>query len=300
MESASDNLVVAISSRALFDLEESHRVFERDGVDAYCRYQIAHEDEFLKPGVAFPLVQKLLRLNVLGEKRNRVEVVLLSRNSADTGLRVFNSIQHYDLGITRAAFTAGESPYRYVEPFNAHLFLSSDPGDVRKALEAGYAAATILPSNVGMNLNPGEQLRIAFDGDAVLFSDDAERIYKNAGLDAFTAAETAAATRPLPGGPFKEVLAAIHRIQTEFPAERSPVRTALFTARGAPTHERVIRTLRAWNIRIDEAVFLGGLSKGEFLRTFGADIFFDDQRDHCDSARAHVPTGHVPHGVANE
>jgi 5'-nucleotidase len=298
MESGNEKLVVAISSRALFDLEESHRVFEREGVDAYCRYQIAHEDEVLKPGVAFPLVQKLLRLNAIGAARERVEVVLISRNSADTGLRVFNSIQHYGLGITRAAFTGGESPYRYVEPFNAHLFLSADPSDVRNALEAGFAAATILPSFVGMN--PSEQLRIAFDGDAVLFSDDAERVFKTAGLQAFTAAETAAAGHPLPGGPFKEVLGAIHRMQSEFPPELVPIRTALFTARGAPTHERVIRTLRAWNIRIDEAMFLGGRAKGEFLRTFGADIFFDDQRDHCDSARAHVPTGHVPHGVANE
>lgn len=295
-------LVVAISSRALFDLEESHRVFETEGVDAYCRYQIERENDVLKPGVAFPLVEKLLLLNTLGEKRERAEVVLLSRNSADTGLRVFNSIQHYGLKITRAAFSGGQSPYQYVEPFNAHLFLSTDPVDVRSALDQGYAAATILPSNVGMNVGrkPHEQLRIAFDGDAVLFSDAAERVYKTEGLDAFSSSERAAANEPLPGGPFKEVLAALHRIQSEFPPEQSPIRTALFTARAAPAHERVIRTLRAWKIRIDEAVFLGGLDKGAFLRTFGADIFFDDQQGHCESARQHVPTGHVPHGVANE
>ncbi len=293
-----EKLVVAISSRALFDLEESHHVFETDGVDAYCRYQIEHENETLEPGVAFPLVKKLLRLNHLSPERVRVEVVLISRNSADTGLRVFNSIQHYELAISRAAFTGGVSPYRYVRPFNAHLFLSADPTDVRSALDAAYAAATILPSKVGMN--ESEQLRIAFDGDAVLFSDEAERVYKREGLAAFTAFETAAASSPLPGGPFKNFLSALHRIQSEFPAEDTPIRTALFTARAAPAHERVIRTLRAWNIRIDEAMFLGGLDKGEFLRTFGADIFFDDQRGHCDSARLHVPTGHVPHGVANE
>jgi 5'-nucleotidase len=295
-------LVVAISSRALFDLEESHRVFETEGVDAYCRYQIERENDVLKPGVAFPLVEKLLLLNTLGEKRERAEVVLLSRNSADTGLRVFNSIQHYGLKITRAAFSGGQSPYQYVEPFNAHLFLSTDPVDVRSALDQGYAAATILPSNVGMNVDrkAHEQLRIAFDGDAVLFSDAAERVYKTEGLDAFSSSERAAANEPLPGGPFKEVLAALHRIQSEFPPEQSPIRTALFTARAAPAHERVIRTLRAWKIRIDEAVFLGGLDKGAFLRTFGADIFFDDQQGHCESARQHVPTGHVPHGVANE
>jgi len=306
-------LVVAISSRALFDLEESHRVFETEGVDAYCRYQIERENDVLAPGVAFYLVEKLLRLNTLGQQRERVEVVLLSRNSADTGLRVFNSIQHYGLQITRAAFSAGQSPYRYVEPFNAHLFLSTDPVDVRSALEQGYAAATILPSSVGMKERGGaelhdrrgardatSELRIAFDGDAVLFSDDAERIYKTEGLAAFSTAERAAANEPLPGGPFKDVLAALHHIQSEFPPEESPIRTALFTARAAPAHERVIRTLRAWKIRIDEAVFLGGLDKGSFLRTFGADIFFDDQQGHCESTRRHVPTGHVPHGVANE
>jgi len=149
-------------------------------------------------------------------------------------------------------------------------------------------------------MNESDELRIAFDGDAVLFSDDAERVYKTSGLDAFSASEAAAAKQPLPGGPFKDVLAALHSIQSEFPPHNSPIRTALFTARSAPAHERVIRTLRAWEIRIDEAVFLGGMDKGEFLRTFGADIFFDDQQDHCESARQHVPTGHVPHGVANE
>jgi 5'-nucleotidase len=227
-------------------------------------------------------------------------VVLISRNSADTGLRIFNSIKHFGLEISRAAFTGGVSPYRYVRPFNAHLFLSADPQDVRNALDQGFAAATILPSKSTVGLNESGQLRIAFDGDAVLFADEAERVYKTQGLEAFTRSESEAAQDPLPGGPFKDVLAALHRIQSEYPAQESPIRTALFTARAAPAHERVIRTLRAWDIRIDEAVFLGGLAKGEFLRTFGADIFFDDQRDHCDSAREHVPTGHVPHGVANE
>jgi 5'-nucleotidase len=291
-----DCLVVAISSRALFNLEESHRVFEEQGVDAYCRYQIEHENEVLEPGVAFPLAKKLLALNSDG--RAWAEVVLISRNSADTGLRIFNSMQHYDLKITRAAFSGGESPYRYVSSFNAHLYLSADPRDVNRALADGFAAATILPSHVGMNT--GDQLRIAFDGDAVVFGDDAERIYQQQGLNAFTASEQAAADTPLPGGPFKNVLAALHRIQSAYPPERAPIRTALFTARSAPAHERVIRTLRAWQIRIDEAVFLGGLDKGQFLKSFGADIFFDDQQGHCDSARQHVPTGHVPHGIANQ
>ena len=293
-------LTVAISSRALFDLEESHRVFETEGVDAYCRYQVQRENEHLAPGVAFSLVQKLLRLNDHTGLQEQVEVVLISRNNADTGLRVFNSIQHYELSISRAAFTGGQSPYRYVRPFNAHLFLSADPQDVSNALAAGFAAATILPSKSARSSEDAEQLRIAFDGDAVLFSDDAERVFQSEGLEAFTQAEVAAANDPLPGGPFKDFLAALHRLQARYSQNDSPIRTALFTARSAPAHERVVRTLRAWNIRIDEAVFLGGLDKGEFLRTFGADIFFDDQRGHCDSTREHVPTGHVPHGIAND
>lgn len=293
-------MVVAISSRALFDLQESHLVYEEKGVDAYCQYQIEHENEPLKPGTAFPLVQKLLKLNDLGDARERVEVILLSRNSADTGLRVFNSIQAHKLPITRAAFTSGNSPFRYIEPFGADVFLSNDPRDVTNTLNAGVAAATMLASNhQASNSENQDKLCIAFDGDAVIFSDEAELVFKKQGLVEFAKHEVKEAKKPLPGGPFRNMLAALHRIQAEFPADESPIRTALITARAAPAHERVIRTLRAWNIRIDEAVFLGGLPKGEFLKTFGADIFFDDQQGHCDSARQHVPTGHVPHGVAN-
>ena len=294
-----EKLVVAISSRALFDLQASHQVYVEQGVDAYCQYQIEHENEPLEPGTAFPLVEKLLRLNQLGNPRERVEVVLLSRNSADTGLRVFNSIQEHDLPITRAAFTSGRSPFRYVKPFGADVFLSTDPSDVASTLQAGFAAATMLPSRKANSDERVDQLSIAFDGDAVIFSDQAEQVYKSKGLVEFSKHEVESARTPLPGGPFRNMLAALHRLQSEFPVEDSPIRTAIVTARAAPAHEGVIRTLRAWNIRIDEAVFLGGLPKGEFLSTFGADIFFDDQQGHCDSAREHVPTGHVPHGVAN-
>ena len=293
-------LVVAISSRALFDLEDSNRVFEERGVEAYYQYQREHEDKLLSPGIAFPLVKKLLALNALPPVRPRVEVILLSRNTADTGLRIMTSIEHHRLDISRAAFTGGESTYPYVPAFDAHLFLSANPIDVRKALDAGHAAATILPSNIGRNTALTDQLRIAFDGDAVLFSDEAERVYKEEGLAAFTATEVNAAREPLSGGPFKSFLAALHRIQSEYPPDASPIRTGLVTARSAPAHERVVRTLRAWNIRIDEALFLGGLDKGRFLKAFGADIFFDDQRGHCESASRHVATGHVPFGVANE
>jgi 5'-nucleotidase len=245
------------------------------------------EDEILAPGPAFVLVKKLLRLN--RPDKQYVEVILLSRNSADTGLRVFNSIKHYGLDITRAAFTKGEPTSRYVPAFGAHLFLSADTGDVRRALDDGHAAATIVPSVTGGN--EADELRIAFDGDAVLFSDEAERVYQEEGLAAFARSESDAALRPLSGGPFKEFLAGLHRIQADFAEDKSPIRTALVTARSEPAHERVIRTLRAWNIRIDEALFLGGLDKGEFLRAFRADIFFDDQRTHVESAAKHVAAG---------
>ena len=290
-------LVIAISSRALFNLDESHRVYESDGLDAYSAYQIEREDEPLQPGEAFPLVQKLLRLNDRLGDNSQVEVVLLSRNSADTGLRVFNSIQHYKLAINRAAFCGGESPWRYINAFGCHLFLSNEAEDVRYALDCGVAAATLVSSKGGSS--DTEQLRFAFDGDAVLFSDEAERVYKTQGLEAFTASEIAAARQPLEGGPFKPFLAALHRLQQAFPPAQAPIRTALVTARSAPAHERVIRTLRAWNIRIDESIFLGGLDKTEFLRAYQADVFFDDQQTHCVSASPHIATGHVPHGIAN-
>lgn len=293
-----EQLIIAISSRALFNLDESHHVFETEGIDAYLAYQMARENEILSPGVAFSLVKKLLGLKHLTTDAPLVEVILLSRNSADTGLRVFNSIQHHQLNITRAAFTNGKSPYQYVSAFDAHVFLSANPEDVKSALSKGYAAATILPSYA--SYNDTDELRIAFDGDAVIFSDESERIYQEQGLQAFADNESTLANHPLPAGPFKGFLTALHRLQNSFPTSSCPVRTALVTARSAPAHERVIRTLRSWNIRIDEALFLGGLPKGEFLRAFRADFFFDDQPGHCESARQHVATGHVPHGIVNE
>ncbi|MFA6037271.1 MAG: 5'-nucleotidase [Legionellales bacterium] len=297
MKKLNHALVVAISSRALFDLEESHEIYEKQGVDAYQAYQIAHENDPLKPGSAFHLAHKLLNLNK-GQTEPLVEIILLSRNSADTGLRVFNSIKHYELNITRAVFTSGQTPYPYVSAFGTHLFLSADPRDVRQALQAGFAAATIV-STVS-NANKSEQLRIAFDGDAVLFSDESERIYQQHSLEAFNDNESKSAAKPLSGGPFKPVLAALAHIQSLFSADNSPIRTALVTARSAPAHERVIRTLRAWNIRLDEALFLGGLNKSEFLRAFSADVFFDDHPAHIEAAQKHVTSGHVPHGILNE
>jgi 5'-nucleotidase len=290
-------LTIAIASRALFDLSDSHCIFEADGVEAYAAYQIQHESTCLEPGVAFPLVKKLLALKHPSSGEALVEVILLSRNSADTGLRVFNSIQQHQLPIERAAFTNGESPYRYVKPFGAQLFLSANPEDVENALKAGCAAATILPSQFFSN--NAHELRIAFDGDAVLFSDEAEQINSFQGLEAFKKSESLSAATPLKEGPFKGFLMALHELQNLFPATACPIRTGLATARSAPAHERVVRTLRHWKIRIDEALFLGGMNKGEFLKAFEADFFFDDQPVNCLNSSQHVATGHVPHGVKN-
>lgn len=301
-------LVVAISARALFDLEEGHDLFQARGLEAYAHYQRTHENDRLEPGIAFPLVRKLLALNAIArahfplvdgeDERPCVEVILLSRNSSDTGLRIFNSIESYGLDIVRAVFTSGAPVFPYIKPFGAHLFLSANPESVRFALENGVGAATILPSKA-----PGfasEQLRIAFDGDAVVFGDESERISQEQGVEAFARNERALAEQPLSGGPFKGFLAALHQIQEAFPPDHSPIRTALVTARSAPAHKRVILTLRQWGVRLDEALFLGGRNKGPFLQAFGADIFFDDSHHNIESARQHVATGHVPHGVSNE
>ncbi len=291
-------LVVAISSRALFDLSESHSVFESEGLAAYAQYQISRENEFLKPGEAFRLVKKLLTLNADKLNHQGVEVILVSRNSADSGLRIFNSIEHHGLDIERAVFTNGESPFRYMKAIGTDLFLSGHADDVRQALQAGFASAMILS---GAKDRPdGDQLRIAFDGDAVLFSDEAEKVYQAEGLEVFSQQEKQRAETPLPDGPFKPLMQALQNIQSAYPIENNPIRTALVTARSAPAHKRVILTLRKWGIRIDEALFLGGKPKGPYLAAFGADIFFDDQQVHCDSAREHVATGHVPNGVQNQ
>jgi len=297
MQANAKPLVVAISSRALFDLDESHSVFEKQGLAAYADYQISRENDFLEPGEAFPLVKKLLALNDDEINHQGVEVILMSRNSADSGLRIFNSIEHYGLDIQRAVFTNGERRFGYMKAIGTDLFLSGHVEDVRRNLGAGFASAMILP---GAQTRPDTgQLRIAFDGDAVLFSDEAEKVYQAEGLDAFAQLEKQRADKPLQGGPFKPLMQALQRIQSAYPVDNNPIRTALVTARSAPAHKRVILTLRKWGIRIDEALFLGGKPKGPFLAAFGADIFFDDQQVHCDSARQHVATGHVPHGVRN-
>jgi 5'-nucleotidase len=296
MATLDGRLVVAISSRALFDFEEENLVFESNDDRAYMRLQLERLDVPAPTGVAFSLVKKLLEFNASAP---RVEVVILSRNDPMSGLRVFRSARHYGLPIERGVFTRGASPWRYLRPLRANLFLSTNIEDVRSALDAGVAAARVLPQARHASEAHPRQLRIAFDGDAVLFSDEAERVFQAEGLDAFQAHEIAQAATPLAPGPFKPFLAALHRLQNDR-TDGMALRTALVTARSAPAHERAVRTLMAWQIEVDEAFFLGGLPKGEFLREFEPDFFFDDQTRHVESAASHVPAGHVAAGVANE
>jgi 5'-nucleotidase len=289
-------LVVAISSRALFDFEEENRFFEQSDDRAYMKLQLERLEQPAKPGVAFSLVKKLLAFNQ-GDAP-QVEVVILSRNDPVSGMRVFRSAQHYGLPIQRGSFTRGQPPWRYLKPLNANLFLSAHLSDVRAALDAGVPAAQVYPHSAHASVAYPNEVRIAFDGDAVLFSDEAEQVFAAQGLSAFQAHERDKATLPLSAGPFKPLLAALHRLQRAgTPSMR--IRTALVTARSAPAHERAIRTLMDWDIEVDEAMFLGGLDKGAFLREFEPDFFFDDQTGHIESAAQHVPAGHVVSGVKN-
>ncbi|MBR7032041.1 MAG: 5'-nucleotidase [Clostridia bacterium] len=289
-----DRLVVGISSRALFDLEEANEVFEREGLPAYRKYQRDHENDVLRPGTAFPLVKALHNLN-LGDDR-LTEVIVMSKNSADTSLRIFNSIEKYGLDISRAALVSGASLAPYLSSFKTDLFLSADENDVQEAINAGFAAGTICsPTEQPIDPDaPVEQIRIAFDGDAVIFSDESEQIYKEKGIEAFTEHERENAKKPLPEGPFAKLLKTISIVQKKFGPDDPPIRTALVTARNAPAHERVIRTLREWGVSIDEAFFLGGIEKAEVLRSFGAHIFFDDQTVHTGPASKLVPSVRVP------
>ena len=289
-------LVVAISSRALFDFEAENHLFDQGDDQAYMTLQLQRLNEPASPGVALSLVQKLLRFNT--PDHQRVEVVILSRNDPVSGLRVFRSVQSHGLTVERGVFTRGREPYRYLRPLQANLFLSANPSDVQAALALGFPAATVVTHAVRATASYPDEVRIAFDGDAVLFSDEAERVYQSSGLPAFQLHEQDKATLPLPDGPFKPLLAALHRLQ-KAGTERMRLRTALVTARSAPAHERAIRTLMDWNIQVDEAMFLGGLPKGEFLREFEPDFFFDDQTGHIESAARHVPAGHVASGVSN-
>ncbi len=294
--SLAGQLVVAISSRALFDFEEENQVFEASDDRAYMQLQLQRLERAAKPGVAFSLVNKLLAFNTPGKQR--VEVLILSRNDPVSGMRVFRSAQHYGLPIQRGVFTRGESPWRYLRPLAANLFLSTNEPDVRSALSAGVPAARVYPQSARASDAHPDEVRIAFDGDAVLFSDEAERVFQRDGLDAFQSHERQQAATPLAAGPFKPLLEALQALQRE-PGQNMRIRTALVTARSAPAHERAIRTLMEWHIEVDEAMFLGGLPKGEFLREFEPDFFFDDQTGHIENAAPHVPAGHVASGIVN-
>jgi 5'-nucleotidase len=296
-------LVVAISSRALFDFEEENKVFEEGDDRAYMKLQLQRVEEPARPGVAFSLVNKLLAFNADvhdGQPlpRPRVEVVILSRNDPVSGLRVFRSAQHFGLNVQRGVFTRGQPPWRYLRPLAAHLFLSTNEADVRSALAEGVPAARVYPQSARASAAHPKEVRIAFDGDAVLFSDEAERVFQAQGLHAFQSHERERADKPLAPGPFKPLLEALHRLQ-QAPANGMRVRTALVTARSAPAHERAVRTLMDWQIEVDEAMFLGGLPKGTFLREFEPDFFFDDQTGHIENAASHVPSGHVASGISN-
>ena len=291
-------LVIGVSSRALFDLKKENDVFEGQGVEAYCAYQMEHEDEILEQGPGFNIIKALLDMNQLEGQKGRVEVIIMSRNSADTSLRVFKSIEYYGLNITRAALASGASLAPYLNAFRTDLFLSAYEDDVQSAINSNVAAGIICADGVHTYQKKQgeiEQIRIAFDGDAVLFSDESEEIYQKMGLEAFEENERKHAKNLLDAGPFAKFLKTISILQNEFSKEDVPIRTALVTSRSAPAHERVIRTLRAWNVRIDEAFFLGGIQKRDILEAFGAHIFFDDQKAHTEPASEVVPSARVPY-----
>ncbi|MEX3984137.1 5'-nucleotidase [Paraburkholderia sp. EG287A] len=291
-------LVVAVSSRALFNLEDGNTIYEQEGAAAFGAYMRKHENKPLRPGVAFHTVRKLLALNSHG-MHDKVEVILLSSNTLDAGARVMKSVTHYRLDITRAFFTSGGDRFRIAKAANVTLFLSTNPAEVKKALGCGIASATVIPtSRLPAPETESAPLFIAFDGDSVLFDDSAERVNQLEGLDAFRASEMSNAKVPLGDGPFKSVLLALHEIQTSFEDRPDkPLRIALVTARELAVHERVLRTFRTWGVTVDEAAFCGGLPKGPILEAMNAHLFLDDGQHNVESARHFVPTCHVPHGI---
>lgn len=303
-------LVIATSSSALFDLYESDHIFSTKGLEDYEKYQLKNEKKPLKPGYGFKLIEKILAINSKIMKTHKLEhpvidVILLSRNSANTGLRVFNSIRHHGLKITRAAFCNGSSPALYGKPFNCQLFLSKHQGDVNEFISYGLGAATIYASSDSYHNN--NELHIAFDGDAVIFDDSSEKINENKGLIEFQNNEAKMVNTPLNPGPFKSFLTSLSYIQKNYldinsaSKDSFKIKTALFTARSAPAHERVILTLRRWGVHLDNCIFMGGQDKGPFLKDFQADIFFDDKKENCESASNNNTTsGLVPRPITKK
>ncbi len=284
-------LVVGISSRALFALEESDQIFQTRGLDEYREYQRGHEHDVLQPGTGFPLVRGLLKLNEVAGG-TVVEVIVVSRNDADTGLRILKSAEAHGLAITRAAFTAGEDPWPYLTPLSCNLFLSTDPQDVQRAIDAGVPAARVLdpPETPAEEASP---IRIAFDGDAVLFDDESERVFQQDGMAAFMQRERDLANTPMNPGPFEPFLRALGAVQEKLPDDREHLRISLVTSRNAPAHERVVKTLREWRVSIDESFFLGGAPKQPILATLRPHIYFDDQTVHLEGGV--VPSAQVPY-----
>jgi 5'-nucleotidase len=298
-------LVIAVASSALFDLRESDREFREGNLEAYRSYQRDHENDVLPIGVAFPLIRRLLALNDRASDYCPVDVVLLSRNDADTGLRVFKSIEKYGLDITRAAFVSGRDPFRYLEAFSATLFLSANPSDVLQAIARNVPAGQVFPTDF-IDDDSDDTIRIAFDFDGVLADDSAESVFQQRRLEGFLQSEVDNARVPMPFGPLHRFFVQIARIQErelnrcQTPGRQSSrIRTAIITARNAPAHERVITTLRSWGIHVDEALFLGGIDKSRVLSEFKPHIFFDDQLTHVTGAAGVAPCAHVPFGIVN-
>ena len=299
-------LVIGVASSALFDLAESHQVYLDSGPEEYRKYQEQNLDVILGKGVAFPFIRRFLNINKCFPRQTPVEVVLFSRNSPETGLRVMRSIAHYGLDISRAAFMTGQSPYTYLPAFNASLFLSANEDDVRKAIDAGYPAGLVLPSKISDD-DDDIELRVAFDFDGVLADDESETVFKHDGLDRFHAHETEHMAVPHQPGPLADMFQKLalmqrleERMQKRDPAYRKVLRIAIITARSAPSHERVVTTLKSWGVSANETFFLGGMNKTRVLEVFKPHIFFDDQMTHLSSAPGGtIPMVHVPFGVAN-
>jgi len=285
-------LVVGITSRALFDLDEADLIFREQGMGAYRAFQRSNEEVPIAPGTAFRLVRGLLNINTAGHG-HLVEVVVISRNDADSGMRIFNSIRHHKLDITRGAFTDGGNASGYLSALHCSLFLSADPADVAAALLLGVPAALVCTPPASTDDEIPSVVRVAFDGDAVLFDGGSERVFQEQGLEAFQERELRLANQPMNPGPFEPFLRALQHIQEQFPEGATPIRIALVTARSTPAHARVVNTLRSWGIRIDETFFLGGIAKGRVLEVLQPDIYFDDQMQHLESAMRHTPSAHV-------
>lgn len=293
----SDKLKIAVTTRALFQLEKENNIFDSQGREEYEKYQIEHENDVLFPGAAYSLISALLRLNNIKNLNRQIEVMMMSRNSANTSLRVFNSIREYGIDITRGIFTGGTELAPYLEALGVDLFLTANPHDAQAAIDKRIPAATILTNNIPQYNSDNEinEIRIAFDGDAVLFSEESEKIYREQGVELFAENELNNAKNPMNKGPFAKFLSSISEIQRNIKDSDVKIRTALVTARNAPAHERVVLTLRAWNVNIDEVFFLGGIPKTNILRAFGAHIFFDDQAIYTEAASKVVPSATVPY-----